>query len=187
MTDPRLLVPVGDRDIEFPGSHLNRDGKQGRPILAHLDEALTTAAYPSLDDPIDETWMRLDPVTVSDADFALPIVYSTKALMRDTGRDWPLVHMQITDFVHTIGPFKSERFVQAARAHQHRRMSLTLATAADEDTEPRRYRFFDVRFALDVDLRLLRGPAFWLDWIAYPVGERTETAVLVHETLERTT
>jgi len=179
-----MNVPTGSRDIYLPGSLFNRDGKQGQPILARIDDPFTTPDVPSLDDPIDETWMRLDPVTVSEADFALPIIYATEALMRDTGRNWPLPHMQITDFVHTIGPFKSERFVQAVRAHQHRRMSITVA--GERDSAPTRGRWFDVELSLDVDLRLLRGPAFWLDFIAHPVGEDGEHAVYVHRPLERT-
>jgi hypothetical protein len=175
-------VPTGSREVYLPGSLLNPDGKQAKPILARLDEAFTDPVPPSLDVPTDETWMRLDPVSVGEAEHQLPIIYSTETLMRDTGRNYPLTHMQVTGYVHTLGPFKSERFVRAVRAHQHRRMSLTLA-GQDADGRPVHGRWFDIDLSLDVDLRLLRGPAFWLDWMAHPVGtRRPEYAVIVART-----
>lgn len=184
-----MRVPAGSREVHFPGSHLNRDGKQARPLLVHLGEPFTEYAPPSLQDPIDETWMRLDPVPVGELEHELPIILSTalteRALLER--RRWDVRRLpppeMPEDLVHTLGPFRSDRFVLAVRAHQHRRLSLTFANVGP--AAPTRYRFYDVEVSLDVDLRLLRGPAFWLDWIAHPLANN-HTAVFVQKPLERT-
>lgn len=158
-----MTIPTGLREIIFPGD-TGYPPETGDPLsaLISIGEPFDTATAPDLDEPFDESWMKLEPVRVNGELVAIGFHQlrltdehvdpdTRTRSVRDTGQ-----------IVYTLGPFKSPRFVAAARAHQMRRLSLTLA--AEGPTVEMRMRHFDVRLALDVDVQHDDEPRYWLDW-----------------------
>jgi len=179
------MIPPGDRTIHMPGSLLAPPvGREPRPLLVHLGERTADLTPPDLRDPIDATWLKLEPVRV--AGELVPIIYATENHY-DEARDRYLLGDRIARrdlrlTVFTIGPFKSPRLLEAVRAHGQRRLSLTIE--ARDDDQHTRLRWPDVQIALDADVQHYDEARWWLDWIdgGQPwaprmVGVRRELAV----------
>ena len=162
-----MMIPTGDRTIHHRGSLLApADGPDPRPLLVHLGERTADLTRPDLREPIDSTWLKLEPVAV--AGELVPIAFATENHY-DEDRD-PfrflgdrLARRDLRLTVFTIGPFKSPRLLEAIRAHGQRRLSLTVE--ARDDDRHTRLRWPDVQIALDADVQHYDEARWWLDWI----------------------
>ena len=175
-----MTVPAGVRKI-IRRTALMEDPS---PMLVRFGEPFTDAVAPSLTDPIDDSWLRLEPVRIDGG--LSPVCLHSRLLPRKVGVSAMAVkHITEDDrYVYTVGPFAGHRAVAAFRARQHRRMSLTFI---HPDPVPARTRWFDVELSLDVDVASRVQAMFWLDFTAEPVAPHGPYATFVtNPELERT-